>query len=71
MLLSVEVSRVILGTFAITNLDDVASLIKEFPSKIIVSVDSKDGFVTYNGWQKNTKRRGSNNSILLIEFVSL
>lgn len=57
MLLNLGISRVILGSFAITNLDDVAALIKEFPSKIIVSVDSKNGFVTYNGWQKNTEMK--------------
>lgn len=54
MLLNIGVSRVILGTFAITNFDDIAPLIKEFPDRIIVSVDSKNGYVTYNGWQNNT-----------------
>lgn len=54
-LLDCGISRVILGTFAMTNLIDVKNLVEEYPNRIIVSVDSYKGFVTYNGWQTKTK----------------
>lgn len=54
MLLTLGVSRVILGTFALTNFEDTAQIINQYPNNIIVSVDSFNGYVTYNGWQTNS-----------------
>ena len=53
-LLNLGVTRVILGSYAINNLKEVESLIKQYPRQIIVSVDSRKGFVTYSGWQEDS-----------------
>lgn len=50
-LLSIGVKRVILGTMALEQMDQLASLTTQFPNQIIVSVDSLFGTVTYHGWQ--------------------
>jgi phosphoribosylformimino-5-aminoimidazole carboxamide ribotide isomerase len=54
-LLSLGVTRVILGSFAITHLDQISDLVKAYPNQIIVSIDAMDGYVTYSGWQKRSK----------------
>ncbi|MCF7924928.1 MAG: 1-(5-phosphoribosyl)-5-[(5-phosphoribosylamino)methylideneamino]imidazole-4-carboxamide isomerase [Candidatus Izimaplasma sp.] len=54
-LLDIGVERVILGTFAIEQLDNLQSLTKRYPNQIIVSVDAKKGVVTYKGWQEISK----------------
>lgn len=53
-LLNLGINRIILGTFAITNFENIKPLIKKYPNRIIVSVDSLKGNVTYNGWQNKT-----------------
>lgn len=47
-------SRIILGTVAITDPDLVKLAAKEFPGKIAVGIDAKDGFVATDGWAKTT-----------------
>jgi len=42
--------RVIVGTMAINNQELLKELVKEYGSKIVVSVDAKDGYVTTDGW---------------------
>lgn len=44
------VSRVILGTAAVTDPELLASLVSRYGDKIAVSVDVKDGFVAIRGW---------------------
>lgn len=44
------VSYVIIGTAAITNPEFVKEACLEFPGKIIVGIDAKDGMVATNGW---------------------
>lgn len=53
-LLNLGVTRVILGSFAVNNMEQLKELIKVYDEKIIVSVDSKDGYVRVNGWQNKT-----------------
>jgi phosphoribosylformimino-5-aminoimidazole carboxamide ribotide isomerase len=48
--LNVGVSYVIIGTAAITNPDFVKEACLNFPGKIIVGIDAKDGMVATNGW---------------------
>lgn len=48
--LNLGVSRVILGTIAAKNPELVKESCLKFPEKIIISVDSKDGFVATEGW---------------------
>lgn len=53
-LLSLGVKRVIVGTYAIDQFEELSELVKEYPNKIIVSLDSKEGYLTKRGWQTNT-----------------
>ena len=48
------VSRVILGTAAVTEKNFVEEAVKNFGEKIAVGVDIKDGFVAIKGWQENS-----------------
>jgi phosphoribosylformimino-5-aminoimidazole carboxamide ribotide isomerase len=52
--LSIGVTRVIIGSYAIDNIDMLGQLNNAFPNQIVVSVDSKEGQVTMHGWQTTT-----------------
>ncbi|MCF7926716.1 MAG: 1-(5-phosphoribosyl)-5-[(5-phosphoribosylamino)methylideneamino]imidazole-4-carboxamide isomerase [Candidatus Izimaplasma sp.] len=54
-LLDINIDCVILGSFAVIHLDKIPELTKQYPNKIIVSVDAKNDYVTYNGWQKTSQ----------------
>jgi phosphoribosylformimino-5-aminoimidazole carboxamide ribotide isomerase len=55
-LLSIGVERVLLGSYAITNLDGLSQIVQEFGAKrIVVAVDEKKEQVALNGWQKISK----------------
>ena len=47
-------SRIILGTSAINNPELVKLAAKEFPHKIAVGIDAKNGYVAIDGWEKVT-----------------
>lgn len=49
--LALGISRVILGSFAVKNLNILPIISSTFKEKVIVSVDSLKGNVTYSGWQ--------------------
>ncbi len=53
--LNLGVSRVILGTIATKNHDLVREACKNFPSKIVVGIDAKNGFVSTEGWVKTSE----------------
>ncbi len=46
------VSRVVLGTAAIRDLDLVKRLAARYPQRIVVAVDAKDGLVATDGWEQ-------------------
>lgn len=48
--LDLGISRVILGTVAAKNPQIVKEACREFSGKIVVGIDSKDGFVATEGW---------------------
>ncbi len=53
--LSIGVSRVILGTAAVTDEDLLKSAVEKFGDAIAVGVDVKDGYVAIKGWlEKST-----------------
>jgi phosphoribosylformimino-5-aminoimidazole carboxamide ribotide isomerase len=54
-LVSIGIDRVILGTAAIENPAFVQEACREFPDKIIVGIDAKDGLVAIKGWAEVTK----------------
>ena len=47
-------SRVILGTVAINNPELIKLAAREFPNKIAVGIDAKNGFVATEGWANTT-----------------
>lgn len=49
------ISRVILGTAAIEDLDFVKRLVAEFKEKIAVGIDCKDGYLCGRGWLETSK----------------
>lgn len=55
-----DISRIILGTPALTDINFVKSLVSEYgPDRIIVSIDAKDGLVAIKGWQETTTQKVS------------
>lgn len=48
------VSRVIIGSNAVTNPDFVKNAVLEYGEKIAVGIDAKNGFVATHGWEKNS-----------------
>ncbi len=61
-LLSGGVERIIIGTRACEDIGWLAELVKEFPQRIVVSLDIKEGFLFTDGWTRKT-------SIKAEEFV--
>ena len=55
-LLSIGVSRVVFGTSAIKDPDMVRELAAEYPGRVIVGVDARDGLVTISGWLEGTSQ---------------
>lgn len=53
-LLSRGVDRVILGTAAVENPEIVRTIAAEYPDRVMVSLDAKDGEVVVEGWQEST-----------------
>ncbi|WP_456368931.1 1-(5-phosphoribosyl)-5-[(5-phosphoribosylamino)methylideneamino]imidazole-4-carboxamide isomerase [Geoglobus sp.] len=53
-LLDLGVERVIVGTMAIEMSDDVKSLADEYPERVMVAIDSRNGKVVVKGWKENT-----------------
>ncbi len=55
--LSLGVSRVILGTIAAKNPEIVIEACKKFPGRIVVGIDSKNGFVATEGWVEESETK--------------
>ena len=51
----IGLSRVILGTVAVENPTLVKEAAKEFPGKVAVGIDARDGLVATQGWTENSK----------------
>jgi phosphoribosylformimino-5-aminoimidazole carboxamide ribotide isomerase len=47
-------ARVILGTVAVENPDLVREAAREFPGKVAVGLDARNGFVATNGWAEES-----------------
>ena len=52
--IEVGISYLIIGTMAVTHPEFVSEVCREFPGKIIVGLDAKNGFVATDGWAKLT-----------------
>lgn len=53
--LQLGVSKVILGTAAYQNREMLRRVCKEFPGRIAVGIDAREGFVAVQGWQEVTE----------------
>ena len=50
ILLDAGVTRVIVGTMAINDMELLKELVDEYGERIVVSIDAKDGLVAVDGW---------------------
>ena len=57
MYLDMGVSRVILGTEAIENPALVHNACRNYPGRIVVGIDARDGMVAVDGWTETTRRK--------------
>lgn len=56
-MLDVGIDRVIVGTYALRAFDELIEMNRRYPDRILVSIDSKDGYVTEHGWKNASKVR--------------
>ena len=49
------ISRVIIGTKAVSDADFVKEAVKRYGDKIVIGIDAKDGMVAIEGWEKTSK----------------
>jgi len=49
------ITRVILGTVALTDPELVKTACKQFPGKIVVGIDAREGYVAVEGWAKTSR----------------
>ena len=57
-LLKAGIDRVILGTSSVEDPNLVKEACRRWSQSIIVSIDTRDGWVTTRGWQQETRLRG-------------
>lgn len=55
MYFDLGVKRVIMGTAAVRNPKMVADICKEFPNRVILGIDARDGMVAVEGWSVPTR----------------
>ena len=48
------VSRIVLGTAALSDPDFVTKACADYPGKIVIAIDARDGKVAVEGWTKNS-----------------
>ena len=48
------ISRIILGTAAVNNPDLIRIAAREFPDRIVVGIDARNGYVATHGWDTTT-----------------
>lgn len=47
----------IMGTIAVADEELIEMAVKEYPGKIIISIDAEDGFMTIKGWREKTAKK--------------
>ncbi len=53
---SAGAARVVLGTAAVRDPDLVRALCKDFPERVVLALDAKDGLVATDGWTETSTR---------------
>jgi len=56
MLLSIGVSRVILGTVALEEEEELKNILKDFAPQIAIALDTKNGKLMKQGWLENSDK---------------
>ena len=54
-MLECGISRVIIGTKAVSDADFVKEAVKRYGDKIVIGIDAKDGMVAIEGWEKTSE----------------
>ena len=54
-LLEMGVARVVIGTEAVRNPDMVRAACREYPGRIVVGIDARNGMVAVDGWTRTTE----------------
>ncbi len=49
------ISRVIIGTKAVSDADFVKEAVRKYGDKIVIGIDAKDGMVAVEGWEKTSE----------------
>jgi phosphoribosylformimino-5-aminoimidazole carboxamide ribotide isomerase len=52
--LALGADRVVLGTVAVRDPELVRALARDYPGKVVLAVDAKDGMVATDGWEKTS-----------------
>ena len=78
MYMDMGVSRVVLGTEAIRNPDQVMEFCSKFPDQIVIGIDAKNGMVAVEGWTETTSvtaidlaRKFENIGVAAINFTDI
>jgi len=53
--LEIGVDRVVVGSMAYQNREETERIIDDFPNKVIIGIDAKDGKVAIKGWVEKTE----------------
>lgn len=53
------ISRVIIGTKAVSDVDFVKEAVKRYGERIVIGIDAKDGMVAVEGWEKTSDFRAT------------
>lgn len=67
-LLSLGVSRVILGTAAIEDREFVYKLLAKHGEKVAIGIDARDGFVATRGWLETSQVKAEDLAVQLAEY---
>lgn len=54
-ILDTGVDRVIIGSLAYENRDEFLKIVSEFPNKVVLGIDAKDGKLAIKGWIEKTE----------------
>ncbi len=68
LLIEEGVDRVILGTVAVQSPEFVKEVCEMFPSRIIVGIDAKDGYVAVKGWVEVTSLKATEVAVKLQDY---
>jgi phosphoribosylformimino-5-aminoimidazole carboxamide ribotide isomerase len=66
-MLSLGVSRVIIGTAAIENREFVYNLLAKYGEKIAIGIDARDGYVATRGWLETSQVKAEDLAVELAE----